>query len=1137
MRGVALQLGPFTLREVVERGGMGEVWRATHEEEQLSVAIKVLTSSRMRSHSALAAFRREARAIASLDHPHIAQVYDYGRVPDEVALASDGQLLGGSPFLVMEYASGGSLSQLKHSLSWPQIRDILSTILKALAHAHARGVIHRDLKPSNILLRRNTGRLTDLLLSDFGLAHALHDHDEALDDDCSEREDASQENVLIGTPSYMAPEQILNRVRDQGPWTDLYALGCLTWQLLHGRAPFGYEPTSDVLAGHMSGIFPKWSPRVSVPDGLRSWMRSLLAKNPHERFAFAAEAASELYRLDSLSGTSLDLVSWDEPAERFPKQLVGAGLGLYELRPVPMVGRQAEREALWQAFREVQKSWRPNVAILSGPAGVGKSKLAEWLVHRVHAAGLARTMRANNEREARIGDGLGAMLARRLRCQGLGADETRDRIFSTLRHLAGVDETFDMLEQDAKTLTSILHPDEEPHVASEHALRMAEWRERRLACARLFARLGRNIPLVIWIDDAHWGNETITLIEEVLEKNNRLPVLFVLTMTDEDFFQHRKECAPLARLLDRLEEQSLIPVEHLDPISHSALLQRLLPLEPTLAREVERRAQGNPLFTIQLVGDWIQRAALIPGPEGWRLDEDVHTPVPEDIQHLWYMRIERLLSGLPEGTREEANQALEIAAALGREVSYVEWREVCREAGITLPATLVERMQEHRMAKASGYSWLFDHEMLRESLLEQAHQRGVLTQYHAHCAVVLERRYKEGHLHLADRLARHLLDAEQPEHALEPMMEAMHFLRVRGSFARAREVFSVWERAIEALAFEDHDPRLVEGYLQRARIEIAAGELSEASEALDVASAHADDRSCEMAEVHLCRGRIARKRGSISEMEEAMKRSIELFEQTAPGTRGHGRGLMAYGALHMMRGEYKQARKRLLAAVEIFRNHLASEELGRVLLLLGELAFLREEIEQGQRLVREAAAHFERQSNRIALSQCHNLLGEFARRTGEHARAEEHYRNALTILQSMGSREAIFPHINLMFTMVERGEYATPARQLPGMLPLLEDQRRWGQLACLQLALAICEAAMSRSARCVTLLDDVERNLARGGAIELDAAIFAELVGELCVERDDISTARRAWGIAKAQRIGLNQPQLAAEIDAKLADL
>lgn len=1128
MGGAPLQLGPFLLREVIERGGMGEVWRATHEADKLPVAIKVLTSSRTRSHKALSAFRREARAIASLDHPHIAQVYDYGRVPQQTADASCGLLLGESPYLVMEYAQGGSLAQLKHSLSWPQIRDTLATILKALAHAHARGVIHRDLKPSNILLRHGSGRLTDLLLSDFGLAHALHD---------AEEEDAGQDDILIGTPSYMAPEQILNRLRDQGPWTDLYALGCLTWQLLHGRPPFGYEPTSDVLAGHMSGIFPRWEPRVSVPDGLRSWMRSLIAKNPHERFAFAAEAASELYRLDSLSGTSLDLISWDEPRERSPRQLIGAGLGLYELRPTPMVGRQTEREALWQAFREVQKTWSPRVAILSGPAGVGKSKLAEWLVHRVHAAGLARTMRANNTRDARIGDGLGEMLARGLRCQGLDMEETRDRVSKILRRWANIDETFEMLAQDASTLTSILHPEEDPRVASEHALRLAEWRERRLACARLLSRYGRNLPIVIWLDDAHWGNETISLIEEILEKKQKLPVLFVLTMTDEDFFQNPSECVALTRLLDRLDEQCLIPVEPLDPIGQSALLQRLLPLEPSLARDVERRAQGNPLFTIQLVGDWVQRGALETSADGWCLKPGENTQLPEDIQQLWDMRIEQLLESLPERDRERADHALELAATLGREVQATEWREVCRCAGITIPTSLVERMQEHRMAQPSSQGWLFDHEMLRESLLERADQRGALIEHHKHCASMLERRYHDNQPHLADRFARHLLGAKQPERALEPMMEAMHHHRVRGSFVRAREIFAAWEHVITLLDLDAIDPRMAEGYIQRARVEIAAGDLSEASDALEVACEYAQELSVEMAEVHLCQGRIARKRGSLLEMERALEQSIDLFEQTSPGSRGHGRGLMAYGALHMMRGEHRMARKRLLGAVEIFREHHASEELGRVLLLLGELAFMRDEMEQGQRLVREALAHFERQSNRIALSQCHNIQGEFARRSGKHEEAEEHYRNALTILQAMGSKEAIFLHINLLFTRIEQGDYASPARQLPAMATQLEQQQRWAQLASLQLALASCEAAMSRSKRCVALLEDASMNLEREGAMELDAAIFAELTGKLAAERGDRVVAKRALSIALAQRLGLGQHALAEALERRLAEL
>ncbi|CAN0459662.1 unnamed protein product, partial [Laminaria digitata] len=425
-----VQLGPFRLSALLERGGMGEVWLARHTRDECPVAVKIMASSRSSSQRALKAFRQEARAIASLDHAHIARVYDYGRVSQDAATCSNGALLEGSPYLAMEYAAGGALNRLNHSISWPQIRDILSAILKALAHAHARGVIHRDLKPGNILLRQGIGAPTDLLLSDFGLAHALHPHGEESTEDAARGKDGK---TIIGTPGFMAPEQIAGKLRDQGPWTDLYSLGCLTWQLLHGEPPFGLSPTDEVLSGHLSGIFPRWAPRVSAPDGLRDWLRTLLAKNPHDRFPFAAQAASELYRLDSLSGVSIDMSRWDEPREHAPKQLVGAGLGLYELRPVPLVGRQRERDTLWRAFCEVQASKRSQVVVIEGPAGVGKSRLAQWLSYRAHAAGLARTLRANHEHAPHTDDALGVMLAQALRCVGLTFDETRARVHGFLK--------------------------------------------------------------------------------------------------------------------------------------------------------------------------------------------------------------------------------------------------------------------------------------------------------------------------------------------------------------------------------------------------------------------------------------------------------------------------------------------------------------------------------------------------------------------------------------------------------------------------------------------------------------------------------------------------------------------------------
>jgi serine/threonine protein kinase len=131
-------------------------------------------------------------------------------------------------------------------------------VLDALAHAHARGVIHRDIKPANVLLMPGRARAK---LSDFGLAHM------------AERDSESSADFATGTPAYMAPEQVLARIRDQGPWTDLYAVGCLAYSLLTGSAPFSDLGPQAAAIAQLQRALPRLPKRPDIPKGSTSGSR------------------------------------------------------------------------------------------------------------------------------------------------------------------------------------------------------------------------------------------------------------------------------------------------------------------------------------------------------------------------------------------------------------------------------------------------------------------------------------------------------------------------------------------------------------------------------------------------------------------------------------------------------------------------------------------------------------------------------------------------------------------------------------------------------------------------------------------------------------------------------------------------
>jgi serine/threonine protein kinase/tetratricopeptide (TPR) repeat protein len=292
------ELGEFVLDRRLGAGGMGEVWGGRHVRSGAPVAVKVITGSYLLDEKWLSSFRAEVQAVATMNHSGIVGVYDYGFIPEEVEAASSGQIQRGSPYLVMEFADKGCLDDIL-SPTFEQIRRLLSELLAALAHAHARGVIHLDLKPANVLLARDAEGRDRVKLSDFGIAFdagRLH-----------QNFDVSRFQTLSGTPAYMAPEQIMSYWRDYGPWTDLYALGCMTWELCVGDVPFQADALLLLVQKHLSEEPPAFHPTMHVPPGFEVWVRRLLAKSPQHRFYCAAEA---LHELNNLEGTDDPGAGW-----------------------------------------------------------------------------------------------------------------------------------------------------------------------------------------------------------------------------------------------------------------------------------------------------------------------------------------------------------------------------------------------------------------------------------------------------------------------------------------------------------------------------------------------------------------------------------------------------------------------------------------------------------------------------------------------------------------------------------------------------------------------------------------------------------------------------------------------------------
>ncbi|HZU35471.1 MAG TPA: protein kinase, partial [Gemmataceae bacterium] len=251
------------------RGGMGVVYKARQRVPDRLVALKMILAGSHAAAERRARFLAEADAIARLQHPNIIQVYEVGK--DEETL-----------FLALEYVGGGTLAQKLAGTPQPpkQAAALVETLGRASHHAHCQNVLHRDLKPANVLLT------TDGVpkITDFGLAK-------------HESSDLTATGVLVGTPSYMAPEQAAGAGQAIGPPADVYALGAILYEMLTGRPPFQGATALDTLdqVCHQEPVPPaRLQPKV--PRDLETICLKCLEKEPGRRYASAEALADDLQR-------------------------------------------------------------------------------------------------------------------------------------------------------------------------------------------------------------------------------------------------------------------------------------------------------------------------------------------------------------------------------------------------------------------------------------------------------------------------------------------------------------------------------------------------------------------------------------------------------------------------------------------------------------------------------------------------------------------------------------------------------------------------------------------------------------------------------------------------------------------------
>jgi WD40 repeat protein len=379
------ELAGYVVLGVLGRGGMGVVYKARQVSLGRVVALKMILHAEYAGGDERRRFRTEAEAVARLQHPHIVQIYEVGEQH-------------GLPFFSLEFCPGGSLDRKLAGtpLVPAEAAALVEKLARAMHAAHEKGIIHRDLKPANILLAEDgTPKITD-----FGLAKKL---DEVGN---------TATGAVMGTPSYMAPEQASGKQASVGPAADIHALGAILYELLTGRPPFRAATAMDTLLQVLSDeAVPPSQMALKTPRDLETICLKCLQKEPRRRYASALELAEDLHRFQAGEPIRARPVSAWERAVKWAKRrpavaalsalsallaLVGLSLVLWQWREAVGARRQAEAAEGREREKAAAEASAREAAVQAQQQETEARRQAETQLYLSNVALAQREFQANN---------------------------------------------------------------------------------------------------------------------------------------------------------------------------------------------------------------------------------------------------------------------------------------------------------------------------------------------------------------------------------------------------------------------------------------------------------------------------------------------------------------------------------------------------------------------------------------------------------------------------------------------------------------------------------------------------------------------------------------------------------------------
>ena len=755
--------GRYQVKKLLGEGGKKRVYLAHDTVLDREVAIALIKTEGL-DEAGRARITREAQAMGRLgDHPHILPIHDLGEEPSTGSGQAQGQ-----PYMVLPLVPGGEVEGLidsapDHRIPLERAIEITRQVCRGLEFAHSRGIVHRDLKPGNVWLAADGAAK----IGDFGLAVAM------------DRSRLTQEGMMVGTVSYMPPEQAMGS--EVTPQADLYSLGAMLYEMVTGRPPFLGDDSVAIIGQHINTppVAPTWH-NAQCPKPLEALILRLLAKDPSERPESAADVLTALEGID-LTDVGVPMRRDESPEDASRLDSLAGGV---------FVGRQREMGEL-KAAREDALSGRGRMVTLVGEPGIGKTRTAQELVTY---AGL---------RQAQVlwgrgyeGQGVPPYWPWVQAIRSYVREKDPDRLRSEMG--AGAADIAEIISDVKERLPDLEPP---PRLEAEEA------RFRLFDSITSFLKgASRTKPLVLVLDDLHWADESSLLLLQFLARELEGSRLLVVG-TYRDVELSRRH--PLAETLAELTRERLfqrVLLKGLTQEDVDRFIEVISGIAPPrgLVSVVHTQTEGNPLFVTEVVRLLVQEGSLAarPEPVEGRAEErkswDIR--IPEGVREVIGRRLNRL--------SQRCNETLTIASVIGRGFGLDQLRLLVEDPSAgsgqrmtedrlleTLEEALTARVIEELPRTVGRYQ--FTHALIQETLSEELSITRRVRR-HAQIAGALEELYGADTSGHAEELAYHFAEAEA---VLGPGKLVRYSLlageRALGAYAY-EEALSLFERALAA---------------------------------------------------------------------------------------------------------------------------------------------------------------------------------------------------------------------------------------------------------------------------------------------------------------------------------------------------